>query len=511
MGLRKPQALQIEVFNSAADPLVGINSQQACYLRCYLADLGATRVLIEPAYFDRDYLSEFAAFYCTSSAGYENICRRLHYFAADIDRAALERAVGGRPDVLQESYLGFVVLRPIPRTPLGRTVLRGYPETSSSLPRVVEPARKYRANVAGVALEVSGLAWQQQDVGVGSCATVALWSMLHSSAFDDRHVVPTTAEVTRAAHGPGMSAYRAFPSKGLNLAQLVSTLRDSGFAPLVVPGNLDSRDDERFTPEHFSSSLAAFVRSGYPVLVAGTLLETTAPAVVREVGLHAVCAVGFRQASSTPPKPGAFEFEDAATEFVYVHDDNLGPSVRFRVETDLEGAVILRADAPVSKNALGIPDPTKLYPRLRPSVLLAAAHDDVRLSPDILHLRAREWSALLITQTGGALGLTASARFTRLARYVKDELGCALGTNPSVLARTRLALWETVPPMSLNLGLVRFGCGPVPVLDVLFDTSDSEPNMRAFCHVAYDSGLLPLIARSSLAVGEDPGVPIAAF
>jgi hypothetical protein len=57
--------------------------------------------------------------------------------------------------------------------------------------------------------------------------------MLHSSAFDDRHVVPTTAEVTQTAHRAGLSGQRLFPSRGLNFGQLIATVRDSGFAPLV--------------------------------------------------------------------------------------------------------------------------------------------------------------------------------------------------------------------------------------------------------------------------------------
>jgi hypothetical protein len=274
---RAAKPLEIAPFNSPGDPLSELQElPQAKYLRWYLADLGARSVLVEPAYFDRDYLSEFAAFYCTSSAGYENVCRRVHYFSEDIPRAALERAVesdGAERARLSGSYLGFVVLRPIPKTPIGRTVLRWYPDRTPRLPPVVEPSREYVCHVAGLELKVTGLAWQQQDVGVGACATVALWTMLHSSAFDDRHAVPTTADVTRTAHSPGMSAFRAFPSRGLGFGQLIATLRDSGFAPLVVPGDRlapgGSAEREAFSREHFSSSLAAFVRSGYPVLLAG--------------------------------------------------------------------------------------------------------------------------------------------------------------------------------------------------------------------------------------------------
>lgn len=267
--MRAAAPIALHAFDTAGDPLSRLRSlPQGQYLRWYLADLSAKTVLVEPAYFDRDYLSEFAAFYCTSAAGYPNVCERAHYFAADVDRASLERAVAGDEaecDRLQSAYLGFIVLRPIPVTPIGRTVLKAYVDRTPLLPRVVEPFRRYQANVAGLEFEVDGIAWQQQDAAVGACATIALWSMLHSSAFDDRHVVPTTADVTRTAHGAGLSAQRAFPSRGLNFGQLVATIRDSGFAPLVVPGDLGG---DRFTREHFNASLAAFVRSGYPVVIA---------------------------------------------------------------------------------------------------------------------------------------------------------------------------------------------------------------------------------------------------
>src|SRR3954470_14135510 len=183
--MRGAEPLQLAGFDSDGDPLSELRgSPQGQYLRWYLADLGAKSVMVEPAYFDRDYLSEFAAFYCTSTAGYPNVCRRVHYFSLNVDRAGLERAVAGDKAArqrLEEGYLGFIVLRPIPKTPLGRTVLRAYPDQTPELPRVVEPFRWYTCNVAGLELRVHGLAWQQQDAAVGACATVALWSMLHSS------------------------------------------------------------------------------------------------------------------------------------------------------------------------------------------------------------------------------------------------------------------------------------------------------------------------------------------
>ncbi|MGH7436324.1 MAG: hypothetical protein ACRENE_11685, partial [Polyangiaceae bacterium] len=37
-------------------------------------------------------------------------------------------------------------------------------------------------------------------------------------------------------------------------------------------------------------------------------------------------------------------------------------------------------------------------------------------------------------------------------------------------------------------GVARIGVGPKPLLDVLYDTSESDRNIRAFCHDCYVPG-----------------------
>lgn len=524
MSVHAAAPLTLAEFGAGEDPLNSLqNFPQGEYLKWYLADLGATTVLIEPNYFDRDYLSEFSAFYCTSSAGYKNACQRLHYFSIAIDRALLEKAIAGDGEAatkIRGAYLGFIVRRPIPGTPFGRTVLRWYPEQTPALPRVTDPARVYTCNVAGLQLEVTGLAWQQQDQGVGACATIALWTMLHSSAFDDRHVVPTTAEVTQTAHRAGLSEAPMFPSTGLTAVQLIAALRDSGFAPFIFEGELRGG---RFGRERFCSSLASLIRSGYPVVIAGS--------VESDDSGHAVCAVGFRQAASNIP-PGFLEMEDANTEFVYVHDDNLGPAARFHVEIVPSESVVatsasspvpdsvtvrfdvaptvpyvaLRAMPPPQKHSLTLPDPTAKYPRLIPTLLLAAAHQEVRTSPDRFHFLGMNLGAALIPVVGGR-GLSTSTRMIRLADYARTELGRILAANPPVLGATRLALWESVPPMSLHLGVVRFGAENTPLLDVIYDTTDSAPNLRAFCYLAYDREMFGAVDKlRALGVLQEVGV-----
>src|SRR5258705_12608657 len=130
-----PRPLRIHAAEAPDDPLVALgDTKQALYARSYLFDLDSTVVAEEPYYFDHDYLAEFSAFYGASARGYPNVCRRLTFFndrVVDVPtfRRHFEAALCGDPDaskLLQDAFLGFVVLRPIPAAPFGRTVLRLY-------------------------------------------------------------------------------------------------------------------------------------------------------------------------------------------------------------------------------------------------------------------------------------------------------------------------------------------------------------------------------------------------
>jgi len=490
------QPLRITQFG-AADPLNDFNKlKQAQYLRNYLERLGAKSVVEERAYFDRDYLSEFAAFYATSARRYPNVCRRLHIFAHKITRATLRSAIGGSQRSrrkFQESYLGFIVIRPISSAPFGRTVLRWFPEHTPSTPRVTDPRRTYTVHLAGMTLTVDGIAWQQQDMGVSACATVATWSMLHSSAFDDHHAIPTTADVTRFAHRTASLGDRVFPSRGLNVHQLCEAIKEARLAPAIIVGDEGKQDEPRFSRERFSSSLAMLVRSGYPTLVLGDLVG---------IGLHAVCAVGFREAAPPTAASGAVEMQDRDVKYVYVHDDNLGPNVRFEI-VDHNGIAALRTSPPQRPSAT--PSATATYPMFVPLQLVTAVHEDLRTAPDALNEAAGTIAGLMaiaLTTSGGTGGFTVSTRFCKVSSFLHTVLAQTLRGN--ALGRTRLAIHERVGPMSLHVGLARIGYGAHPVVDVLYDTTDSDRHLRAFCHVIYVRELAPVI-RALVGAGEDLG------
>lgn len=490
-------ALAFSGFDADAFPTGVQGSTHAEYLRCYLADLGAESVLEEPHYFDRDYLAEFAAFYSISSRGYSNACRRLHVFALALDElrrlfVAALRGDDGALIALNDGYLGFVVVRPISATPFGRTVVRLYPETDPLTPRVTKPARSYTAHVCGLPLRITGLAWQQQDSGVSACATVALWTLFHASALDEHHAIPSTVEITKSANARYPLGRRVFPAaEGLSIYQICEAIRAQGLLPAVLDGDISGVADRYFSPTRFAASCAAFLRSGYPVLIGG---QVHSKGIAH--GRHAVCAVGFRPGGAPDVDPGSAVEEDSTLRSLYIHDDNLGPSVRFALQQHAlndvsEPVASLGTDPrPPLLRPAHLPNPTSDYWTLIPTFILAALPPEIRMTSDYLHERALKLAAetakYLDDRSRGALpGVTFSSGFFRLSAYLREELPSRLSGAP--LAKTRLALANRVRPMSLHIGVARIAIGETPLFDVLFDTTDSEPATDAFAHIAFQA------------------------
>lgn len=517
-------ALVFGRFGSSTDPLVQLerrrpDDRQVKYLRCYLHDLWAQSFVVEPHYFDRDYLAEFAAFYATSAPGYSNVCQRVHFFSDRITRARFLRAAGGdvdAQDVMNAAYLGHVILRPIPGAPIGRTVLATYPDTqgrASGTPRIMEPARWYESHVAGLTLLVKGLAWQQQDSAVGSCATVALWSLLHSSAFDDHHAIPTTAEITATAHHTVPDGRRVFPADdGLHWEQMLEVVKRHGLAPMII----ESDADQGFSRLRFCTLVASFIRSGYPVLVYGPLEDGEEA----DRACHTVCLVGFRSPTLHVVAEGA-EAADVNIHHVYVHDDNLGPNARFRIE-EVDGAVQLVPDSPEPRNGpWPTTNPTKEYHPITPLRIAVAVHQELRTDPIELQKSAMRWSEWLPGQLGleyemkgtsEPSGMLVSSRFIRVDHYLEDELKQVLRDRaPEVLAKVRLALCEEVSPMSLHVGLVRVSDGTEPMVDILFDTSDSNRHIRPKASIMFHREVVWLLKRWRRAEPIDLGQTINAW
>ncbi len=292
---------------------------QLTYLSAYLEQIRCATVLIEDHYIDRDYVEDMAVFYVRSLRAYPPYCQRMHFFSESFDettwRDLLVRANRGEAENmrqwLQDSYLGFSVIRPLPGSPLGRTVVATFgPEASGGRRREFGGSREYAVHLGGFELRVQGLAFQQQDQGVSACATIALWSAIHRVAPMEGLPTMTPAQITEAASRYYLPGGRSLPSEGLTVHQMCEAIRAGGLAPIVIRAT---------SPERDRAQLLGYMRSGLtPVLAANTLSTREG---------HAVCAVGVKIGEVKPQTDMNLAYRDGATalEGLYLHDDRLGP------------------------------------------------------------------------------------------------------------------------------------------------------------------------------------------
>lgn len=422
-------------------------SSQIDYLDSYLQQLGATTVVSESHYVDRHYIEEYATYYSRMLSPPPNHVARLHFFRDAFDDGVLDSALSARVEGggsaaeirtrLDAGYLGFISIRPLPAVPIGRTVLKRIPDSTESK-REIWATTQQTVHLGSLELRVDGIAFQQQDVAVGACATAALWSALSSVSRSEGMRAPTPSEITAFASRNSLPFGRAIPAgAGLTIEQLSEAIRLAGFAPEHI------RADAK--PELFVLALHTYLLSGIPVV-----LELFRP----ECG-HAVTAVGFHDSGSVEP---AFEtllpVRSARMKKVYVHDDRLGPYARAylsplicvgefeRLRLHIENELWLLNSAVVP-----------VYPKLRLSV-----DSFVRLADRI---------ADLVEAAAGPVRAKALA-----VEFYYKRGGAYLAKLPSTLPRAAVAKFCRSVVFSRWIGVIRWTLADETFVEFIYDTTD---------------------------------------
>ena len=440
---------------------------QLVYLGEYLGDLGCQTVVVESHYIDRDFISDVALFYSRSLRSSPNFCQRLHFFSERFSQSqwrSLMSRTDGRGqrqagELLQKTYLGFSVVRPLPGAPVGRTVLRTYPERSNGSKRDFHAVREYPVHLGCFELRVKGLAFQQQDQGVSACATTALWSSIHCVAPLEGRALMTPAEITEAATRYFLPGGRSLPSEGLTLHQICEATRAAGLAPLLVP---------TVGPDQDRAQLFAYCQSGLAPIMALQPLNGGSDG-------HAVCVVGIKRGRPAPQKNPDFHFRDSYTamEAVYVHDDRLGPYA----PADLYPYTVPSGEI---STAVRIRWPGRTRVEAEHGLLLALIVPvPVKLRLPVSRMRVL---GIAIAEATGVLfpefdrSVTLNCVYQRATQYQKRSLDFALSAKGIYRLGCETAL-------SRYVGVVEISSPAGALFDVLLDATETRPNPSAIACV----------------------------
>jgi hypothetical protein len=312
------------------------------YLDGFLSAVGCATVVVEADYVDRDFLDDFSAYHVRAFQPYRRYCTRLHFFSASFDQDVFTKLVVGETcralplAKLQKSYLGFVVIKPLPFTVMGRTCLTVYPDDGDS-ERRYPVASDQLVNLFGVPLTVKTLPFQEQDKDIAACATSALWSVFHATGKEFQHAIPSPVQITKAATVRAGFDERVLPNgKGLNSRQIVDAIHSVGLEPITVGLGGGKAADPVFGEDRTAMlkiATAAYLSAGIPCILLAKIGPKSGNGMGEPLGKHAMAIVGYRHEKGKPvplAEKGGILFAATQMTRLYAHDDQVGPFARMQ-------------------------------------------------------------------------------------------------------------------------------------------------------------------------------------
>lgn len=330
-----------------------------------VAELGGSYAVREVEYLDQDFTAEFAAFYSKVFKRHTKICQRFHFFVADLDALQSEpdpRVIAETLELLstEEKYLGFMVVRPVPHAPVGRSVLAA-PKSPDKMKSNLLVRAVYETHLLGATLRVTGVPLVQQDSRIGACAQASIWIAGRHFHTKHRGGWYSSPDITEEASKPTDNILsRSLPAGSgfLSIDNMVRALRAMGREPFAyIAEEIDTKSFPARVrwPKSIRPSdvIHRYVDSGIPVILGLVPWERE-----HAVG-HAIVAVGhtIKELSTTlPDLPTRASFCEA----FLVNDDQRGAALRMPL---LNGSQVAETPYSVDQHVwyLLIPLPKKVF------------------------------------------------------------------------------------------------------------------------------------------------------
>lgn len=357
------------------------NSKQAGYLIDYLKPLNAKTCVLENKYVDKDYMIDYQNFYSRSFMDEGKFTKRLHLFTVEFSQEEFKKSLEDNDlrYLNDETYLGFVVIRPIKNIygePLiGRTLLKVYRSEIDREKRIFV-TRCYKVSLFGIKLKIRSLPFQAQDQGVGGCATMALYSALHPLTITFELPRYSPSEITEISTSFPVLSHK-FPSTGLTWGEMINCVRSVGLDVETIGFKCD---------EDIKTAVMAYIDAGFPIIASLDLIKKTdeidaavktridagdslidalnSIKIVGDLDRHAVVISGYRSDRNNNLKE------------LYTHDDQICPYSKAILDSSLRVWTNEWSDEYyVILEKLVVP----IYPKIRlPFISMNSAYKDLK-------------------------------------------------------------------------------------------------------------------------------------
>jgi hypothetical protein len=335
-------------------------------------ELKCQTIIVEYNYTDLDYLDDFAFYHVRCHEKYKSVCTRLHFFSKRLTEQKFLKLLDlpqkdKQVTEINKFYLGFIVVRPLPKTIVGRTIL--------SPPKIENMTyfctKQYSANLFGLQFLIpNSLAFQQQDRAVAACATIALWSAFHKVSELFVTSLPKASTITKSATA-SYSEQRSFPSSGLTIQQMRNAITSLGLETQIQQGNLTE----------LMPAIYAYMNMNIPIILNISIVEKKGDEECKYIGEHAITLVGYKNGDRHNDLLdfSGINIKNNFISHLSVHDDQIGPFALLSVVHQNENQETTQLFNTLFDN-FNVPDSgTKKLRKNRDSILLSYENDDEKL------------------------------------------------------------------------------------------------------------------------------------
>lgn len=240
-----------------------------------------TKIVIERNYVDKVYRDSYYAYYASKRTHYGKDAIKLSFFS-DPEGRITNGSFSQKELVyfLEQSYRGFIVLRPTSPYIVGRSAIAPnlLQDNSFKTCLVYIPS-----SAAGLKVHVQAFPFSSQDTETISCAETMIWALMeyYGNKYPEYSPVLPSQILNILKQN---IVERQLPSSGLSVESMSYLLKECGFGP-----KLYSR--EEFGVD-FNSLLSCSIESGIPVIVALDNAEAVKKGSVKRLIGHAVLCIG---------------------------------------------------------------------------------------------------------------------------------------------------------------------------------------------------------------------------
>jgi len=469
------------------------------YFQNYFDELKAKTFILESEYIDHDFLEDFSNYYVKCFRKYKRKCVRLHFFAQQFSESDFEKFLNGTmstltENFLQESYIGFIVVKCLPRTIFGRTCLKTYDSDNGR--RYFPPVREYEANLFGIQLRVESLAYQEQDSVVAACATSALWSVFHSTGRLFQHPILSPVEISESACASIPLETRYFPNHGLNPVQMAQAIRAIGLEPILIKAE---------NQNILRAAAYSYLRCKIPMILGLQMIDVSgiqSGAAPQFLGLHAVALTGFSLGKTDPIPFGQTGFLSTASKIdkLYSHDDQVGPFSRMVLEHDQllvgngQNVTTIFTSWKGADNEIG-------SIRAVPTILSIPVYHKIRIPFNIIQETIIGFDEIVEKfRTSGTFKFNQRLHWDIHLTTVNEVKSGMLSSSKW---RNRLRLQVLMESMPRFIWRATAFCGDDYVLDLLFDATDLEQSSFLVNAVGYHEAFY----NSLMSLAHEPNLP----